>query len=164
MTSEWLTNEERTITVVTDANVNLSAFYAESDAAAFTPIPGTFTQSGSRYYLNYTFTAPGNYTIRVVDLNGNISDIFAVVNVVDDPYPTRIHESLDSYPNKDSFKGLTTAQETALNDIQADLQTILNSYSPEEVWNYLLSNEFEPGSAGDKLKQVLTIGNYIALK
>jgi hypothetical protein len=33
-----------------------------------------------------------------------------------------------------------------------------------DVWNYLLSTPTVPGSTGEKLKQVLTTGNFIALK
>lgn len=33
-----------------------------------------------------------------------------------------------------------------------------------DVWNFLLSQPSTPGSAGEKLKQVLTTGNFLALK
>ncbi len=39
-----------------------------------------------------------------------------------------------------------------------------DNLTPADVWNFLLSQPTQPGSAGEKLKQVLTTGNFIALK
>jgi hypothetical protein len=44
------------------------------------------------------------------------------------------------------------------------IRELTTMMTPEEVWNYLLSSPLAQGSAGEKLKQVLTTGNFIALK
>lgn len=44
------------------------------------------------------------------------------------------------------------------------LRELTTTMTPQEFWNFLLSNPLEPGSAGEKLKQVLTTGNFLALK
>lgn len=45
-----------------------------------------------------------------------------------------------------------------------DRSLTTDNLTPADVWNFLLSQPTTPGSAGEKLKQVLTTGNFIALK
>lgn len=44
------------------------------------------------------------------------------------------------------------------------LRELSSALTPEEFWNFLLSSPLAQGSAGEKLKQVLTTGNFLALK
>ena len=44
------------------------------------------------------------------------------------------------------------------------IRTLTTSMTPQQFWDFLLSNAVTPGSAGEKLKQVLTTGNFLALK
>lgn len=45
-----------------------------------------------------------------------------------------------------------------------DRSLTTDNLTAADVWNFLLSQPTTPGSAGEKLKQVLTTGNFIALK
>lgn len=134
---EWIKNESRTITVITDKNVNLTAYYTLADDNNYVLIPGTFTKNGSRYYLNHSFSDLGHYIIRIVDSNSQISDVYTLIDVIDSEVQIDIHSSLDSYPNKDNWKGLSTVQEQTLIDINTRTQTIdtnvLNTKSAVET-------------------------------
>lgn len=44
------------------------------------------------------------------------------------------------------------------------LRELTTMMDPADVWNFLLSSPLAQGSAGEKLKQALTTGNFIALK
>lgn len=57
------------------------------------------------------------------------------------------------------------------NKVSAIVQTVttesiggVNIPTVEDIWNYLLANNMVQGSAGEKLRQALTTGNFIALK
>ena len=70
----------------------------------------------------------------------------------------------DDYPSP-----FIQTNDTALvtNKVSALVQTVstgAGTMTPEEFWNFLLSTPMDPGSAGEKLKQVLTTGNFLALK
>lgn len=56
------------------------------------------------------------------------------------------------------------ANSTKLAAINSNVAIMLDTMSPEDFWNYLLTNSMAAGSAGERLKQVLTTGNYLALK
>ena len=78
----WIVNEENSINIITFKDVSLSAFYAPAGSSAYTPIAGSFTKVGDRYYLNHTFDTLGSYIVRVVDTNANIADQYASIDVV----------------------------------------------------------------------------------
>lgn len=44
------------------------------------------------------------------------------------------------------------------------VRELTDQITPEQFWNFLLSSPLAQGSAGEKLKQVLTTGNFIALQ
>ena len=82
MSAVWNVNETKEITVITDQNVNLQAYYAASNSSTYVGLVGPFLQNGDRYYLSHSFDTIDQYTIRIVDLNGNIADLFTTVDVV----------------------------------------------------------------------------------
>jgi hypothetical protein len=59
---------------------------------------------------------------------------------------------------------LPTSAEIAQDVWNYSVRELTDSMTPEEFWNFLLSTPMAPGSAGEKLKQVLTTGNFLALK
>lgn len=44
------------------------------------------------------------------------------------------------------------------------LRELSSTMTPEQFWNFLLSQPVQPGSAGERLRQVLTTSNFLALK
>jgi hypothetical protein len=125
---EWEVSVQNTITVVTDANVNLSAFFTPSSESSYTQMPGSFTKNGSRHFISYTFNTIGKYTVRVVDMNGNMKEQFLSIDVKS--YEDIHHTSLDSYANKDDWKGLNNSQNATLidtNDKISEVQTTLGN-------------------------------------
>lgn len=44
------------------------------------------------------------------------------------------------------------------------VRELTTTMTPAQFWNFLLSTPMAAGSAGEKLKQVLTTGNFLALK
>lgn len=59
---------------------------------------------------------------------------------------------------------IPTAEETAQAVWNYTLRELTTTMTPAQFWNFLLSTPMAPGSAGEKLKQALTTGNYLALK
>lgn len=57
-----------------------------------------------------------------------------------------------------------TANEIATAVWQNSLRTLTQQLTAEELWGFLLSTPMPIGSAGDKLKQVLTTAKFIGLK
>jgi len=58
------------------------------------------------------------------------------------------------------------ATQTSIDDMQIDIDAITLALStvPADTWNELLTGTFPAGSMGEKMQQVLTTGNFIALK
>jgi len=79
--SQWIINEASTVTVITNQAVDLLGFYSTASGSAFLPIDNTFTQDGERYSALHTFIASGQYTIKVVDNNKIIDDLYISVHV-----------------------------------------------------------------------------------
>lgn len=57
-----------------------------------------------------------------------------------------------------------TTQEITSNVWSYATRTLTDEVSAEEVWHYIINNPMPPGSAGAKLKQLLTTSNFLALK
>lgn len=118
----WNVNENNTITVITTQNVNLSAYKTMSSDSVYSALPGTFIKNGDRYYLNVVITEVGKYIIRVVDLNNKINEQYIDVEVKD--LNNELFNSLDSYPNKNDWKGLSAIQDVKLTEILNNTETL----------------------------------------
>lgn len=59
---------------------------------------------------------------------------------------------------------IPTAQQTAEAVWNYTLRELTTTMTPAQFWNFLLSTPMAPGSAGEKLKQALTTGNFLSLK
>ena len=78
--------------------------------------------------------------------------------VGDAPSVEEIRQEMDINSSK------LTSIESLVNSIDSDLQMLLATMTPLEFWSFLLTTPTVSGSAAEKLKQVLTTGNFIALK
>lgn len=59
---------------------------------------------------------------------------------------------------------LPVANAIAANVWNYSVRELTANLTPEEFWEYLITNPMPAGSAGEKLKQVLTTANFLALK
>lgn len=74
-------------------------------------------------------------------------------------------EDIWNYANRTlTSPNAPTAREISDEIWRQEILDMLNTMTPEAVWGAILNSDMQPGSAGDKLKQVLTTGNFIALK
>ena len=104
--SQWIINEENAITVVTDQVVDLLGFYALNGGSNWTALDATFIQAdGERWVAMHTFDTAGQYTIKVVDNNNLIQDLYVSVHVED----------------REAWKGEAS---TGIPEIQATLSTL----------------------------------------
>ena len=60
----------------------------------------------------------------------------------------------------------STSTQTSVDAMQADIDslTVALAAIPADVWDTILTGTFPAGSMGEKMQQVLTTGNFIALK
>lgn len=93
------------------------------------------------------------------------------------PSAIEIRQEIDSNSSKltiianqtDSVEASLSSIDVKVDALPADvwnysLRELSSSMTPEEFWNFLLTSPMATGSAGEKLKQVLTTGNFLALK
>lgn len=78
-------------------------------------------------------------------------------------YPAQVASLVTGTNITASGIGVPTEAEIAAAVWASSIREITNAMTPEDMWNFLLSAPL-PGSAGEKLKQVLTTGNFMALK
>lgn len=124
---------------------NNSRFLPAIRATGGDPIPGTTTFTGDIYFLTNGWRFLVDHSISI---DGVIfSDDF------DSPFVQQ--EGTQIVINKVSSLVQTVTTETLAN---------ISVPSVEDIWNYIIANNLVQGSAADKLKQVLTTGNYLALK
>jgi len=65
---------------------------------------------------------------------------------------------------KAAVEALPSAAITAEAVWNYSLKELSDQLTPEQFWNFMLTSPMAQGSAGEKLKQVLTTGNFLALK
>ena len=81
------------------------------------------------------------------------------------PTPQEIRQEMDANSTKlIDIKTVVDGLPDADDIWNYSIRTLTTSMTPQEFWDFLLSSATTPGSAGEKLKQVLTTGNFIALK
>lgn len=117
------------------------------------------------YYLKPTleplYPARVSSIVNTFQLNSSTSAAVSAQQVWE--YANRTLTATNS-PSASEIRQEIDANSTKLQSINNDLQIMLNTMSPEDLWNFLLSNPLAQGSAGEKLKQVLTTSNYLAFK
>lgn len=69
-----------------------------------------------------------------------------------------------AYQYSQSAVTVPTTQEITSNVWNYATRTLTDEVSAEEVWHYLINTPMPAGSAGSKLKQLLTTSNFLALK
>lgn len=81
------------------------------------------------------------------------------------PTPQEIRQEMDLNSTKlTDIKTVVDGLPSADDIWNYSIRTLTTTMTPQEFWDFLLSSATTPGSAGEKLKQVLTTGNFIALK
>lgn len=81
------------------------------------------------------------------------------------PTPQEIRAEMDTNSTKlTDIKTVVDGLPDADEIWNYSIRTLTTSMTPQQFWDFLLSSATTPGSAGEKLKQVLTTGNFIALK
>lgn len=101
-------------------------------------------------------TAPSAADIRQ-EMDQNSVKLNAINNQTD-----TLKSSLAALDTK--IDALPTASETADAVWSHTLRELSTTLTPQQFWDFLLSTPMAPGSAGEKLKNVLTTGNFLALK
>jgi len=133
----WIVNEIKEITIVTTKDVNLKLYYAESNSTQYNEIDGTFTKIGDRHFISHAFDTVGNYIIRIVDLNGNLKDIYASIDVVS----LSSSDSSDILTSIENAMGDIADAATSLNEIVLTLeQNIINSIYDTQLGNWELKD------------------------
>ena len=82
------------------------------------------------------------------DFKADLSPISNSINNLNDMDETSIHSALDSYTNKDDFKADVSVFPDA-DDIS------------DAVWNKLVIDMLVAGSAGERLKKLITLNNFL---
>jgi hypothetical protein len=130
---QWIVDVESEITVVSNESVNFIAQYTLADRSSYSQIPGSFTKNGNRYYIPFTFTVPGVYMIRIIDVNGNINESYARINVNEKTVMNSlvsIEDKVDTKPSlldiESSIVLANTSQIDSLSSLIAALPLIQN--------------------------------------
>ena len=130
----WEKGKENYITVEVNGITDLKAYYKLKRNVNYSPIPGTFTREGDNWTIPFTFNSTGIFSIKIVDNNNIMNDLYGTLLVNDTA--SILHNGLDSYNNKDNWKAGTV-------DIQAILDAIsnLNNMSIQDIENSTIAKE-----------------------
>lgn len=133
--------------IVVDHSISLvGTLYQDNNLSPYIIMPGggvTAVTSNLAYAYNTSgVTVPTAQEIRQ-EIDDNSVKLADIKNTVDAlPSSSTIAEDVWNY----NLRDLTTTM------------------TPEEFWNFVINVPMTPGSAGEKLKQLLTTSNFIALK
>jgi hypothetical protein len=165
---------ETTISVKRDIYSSWKEWVKQYDHAKFLPALRTIggDSVGGGLYAGDIYFLINNWQVVISDRT-NVSGVLYHDNPLD-PYivsdgggviSTVSNLVQTSAPNVIIDGGtIPTATEVAQAVWNYTLRELTTTMTPEEFWNFLLTTPMAPGSAGEKLKQALTTGNFLALK
>ena len=107
----------------------------------------------------------GNFTVAT-----RLSTSSLTQQVTSANYPTEVADAVRTELTPELTNIDTTvssrASQTSLDNMQADVDalTVALSNAPQDVWENIITGTFPDGSAGERLQQLLSTANFLALK